>query len=821
MEITLLIIVLIICVLLYLNINSLKDENTDLKYKLDNLLHLLKSNAKDIETLKEFFGGAEIKKDQNVVLNNKTETIITEVKSEPIIENPTPVIEEIEEEKPVFTPKSYKPESIFNILKPNLKETEVETEVKPSFWERNPDLEKFVGENLINKIGIAILVLGIGFFVKFAIDQNWINEIGRVSIGIFCGGILLGIAHKLRNTFRPFSSVLIGGGIAVFYFTIAIAYKDYALFPKPAAFAMMVVITAFAVLLSIIYNRIEIAMIAIFGGFISPFFVSDGNGSYIALFVYLIVLNLGMLVLAYFKRWNLINITSYVFTIITYFGWLQTKVLDQPNPPYVGALIFATIFYLIFFLMNIINNIKENQRFVWTEFSIILSNSMCYYAIGMLIFSNIEQGIYKGIFTVLVAVFNFAFAYTLFKFKKVDANILYMLLGLVLTFATLAAPIQLEGSYITMFWALEGVLLLWLAQKSEIYLIKIAHLAILPLTIFSLIMDWNSVYSSYYYAEESLFYPFINKGFITNIIVSISLILQIYLYKNEQEIFIWTIKTSLLKNLLHVLLISCIYYGLYLELNYQLYFAIGNIDINNMYLAIYNFGFALALFYYLKKIITKPIFYVVLSISVLLLIKLFFMDITTIFNIIDTYYIYNQTDIANADKMPMSDFHFYMHIVLYGLALFYFYKIYKNITDYFEDFEAIKQLTTVLYAFLLILLFSFSLNHQIIFWFFDSKSNNFYELQNTIVRVGFPILWGIGSFVFMIIGMKNKLRIWRIISLVLFAITLLKLFIYDISEMGEAGKIIAFIGLGVILLIVSFMYQKLKNIVINENETNL
>ena len=44
-----------------------------------------------------------------------------------------------------------------------------------------------IGENWLNKIGIAILVIGIGFFVKYAIDQNWIGEVGRVAIGIGTG----------------------------------------------------------------------------------------------------------------------------------------------------------------------------------------------------------------------------------------------------------------------------------------------------------------------------------------------------------------------------------------------------------------------------------------------------------------------------------------------------------------------------------------------------------------------------------------------------------------------------------------------------------
>ena len=109
------------------------------------------------------------------------------------------------------------------------------------------DLEKFIGENLLSKIGITVLVLGISFFVKYAIDQNWINEAGRVIIGLIAGGILIGIAHRIRNSYRSFSSVLMGGGLTVFYFTIAFAFHQYHLISQTAGFIIMVIITAFAV----------------------------------------------------------------------------------------------------------------------------------------------------------------------------------------------------------------------------------------------------------------------------------------------------------------------------------------------------------------------------------------------------------------------------------------------------------------------------------------------------------------------------------------------------------------------------------------------
>ena len=203
-----------------------------------------------------------------------------------------------------------------------------------SWVKNNPDLEKFIGENLFNKIGIAILVLGIGFFVKYAIDQDWINEYGRVAIGIFCGIVLVGTAHYLRRAYHSFSSVLAGGGLAVFYFTIAFAFHQYHIINQVTAFMIMVVITIFAVLLAFLYDKLELAVIATVGGFITPFLLSTGEGNYVVLFSYLSLLNFGLLTLSYLKQWRLLNTLAFFFTIIIYGSWLvKTFILTPAFPP--------------------------------------------------------------------------------------------------------------------------------------------------------------------------------------------------------------------------------------------------------------------------------------------------------------------------------------------------------------------------------------------------------------------------------------------------------------------------------------------------------
>jgi uncharacterized membrane protein len=676
----------------------------------------------------------------------------------------------------------------------------------PTFWERNPDLEKFIGENLINKIGIGILVLGIGFFVKFAIDQNWINEIGRVAIGIACGGILIGLAHKLRKTFKPFSSVLVGGGLAVFYFTIAIAFQDYQIFSQTVAFLLMVVITAFAIVLSIAYDRQELAVLSIIGGFASPMMLSTGAGNYIVLFSYILILNVGMIVLAYFKRWNIVNIVSYAFTMLLYGAWLGTKVLngDDPYPPYAGALIFATIFYVVFFVMNIINNLKDNQKFVASQIMILVSNTFAYYAAGILILKNIEDGLYQGLFTALIGIFNFIFAYTLYKSKKADMNLIYLLIGMVLTFVSLAAPVQLEGNYITLFWATEAVLLLWLSQKSGIQLIKVSAVVVTALMLISLIMDWFNVYE-YFNPETDILF---NKAFVTGVIAICSVGFTVFLLKKEKENIFLEVPASVYRGILTVVGIALVYWVGLLELNYQLNGRLDSEGARIIYIELYNFIFALI--FILVSFKQKSRFFMITSFVFTTACLLAYM-ICYQFAVL-----YMRDDYLFGSERTI---HYFVHYVLSALLLamvalcgLLLHKFYAITTPVFKTFFWVSS------AVVLFILSTELQNTLVTVLYSGGDWQEINDLEDHIFQIGYPILWGLCSFLVMYIGMAKKIKTYRIISLVVFSVTLLKLFIVDVTRMSEGGKIAAFISLGVLLLIISFMYQKLKKIIIEDDK---
>ncbi|WP_187261114.1 DUF2339 domain-containing protein [Pontibacter beigongshangensis] len=672
-----------------------------------------------------------------------------------------------------------------------------------SNFRKNLDWEKFIGENLINKLGIAILVLGIGFFVKYAIDQDWINEVGRVAIGILAGGILLGVAHRLRQEYKAFSSVLVGGGMAVLYFTIAIAFHEYQLFSQTVAFLIMVVITGFTILLAVAYDRMELAVLALIGGFGSPFMISTGEGNYIVLFTFVLILNLGILVLAYFKNWNLLNIIAYLFTIILYGGWLTTRVVGETDPPYIGALVFATIFYLVFFLMNIINNLRAQRRFTAPEIMMLLSNTFLYYSAGMYVLQQVAGGAYQGLFTAAIAMFNFGFAYLLYQNQKADRNLVYLLIGLVLTFLSLAAPVQLEGNYITLFWALEAVLLLWLSQRSGIALIRVASVTVVALMFGSLLMDWAQYNQDYTVPLRVV----LNKLFVTGIVAVAALAATLWLLRREQElVLIRLLPASDYRAMVGVLLVICLYLTLLLELRYQLIRFDQPYSTSTFILAFYNYLFLVGLLLFSKRLYLQKLTNAIAGLAVLAIVVYLVLLHPTAMLARDLYLT------EPGEKLSSFTWHYLPLLVVVLLLALLLRLVHLQVGLK----SKIGKGALWFAGFVAVFILSAELEHLALISGYSPGTSLEAQLSQ-IRKIGFPILWGVCSFAFMMIGMSRKLKTLRIISLSLFFLTLLKLFLFDIRGISEGGKIAAFICLGVILLVVSFMYQKLKVLILEDD----
>jgi uncharacterized membrane protein len=688
---------------------------------------------------------------------------------------------------------------------------------KPSilevFKQKNPDLEKFIGENLINKLGILILVLGISYFVKFAIDKDWINEPARVGIGILAGSLVLFIANKLRKKYAPFSSVLVAGGIAIYYFTIGIAFHEYELFGQEVAFGIMVFITAFSSLISLSYNRMELAILTLIAGFSVPFMVSTGNsGNYIVLFTYIAILDIGILAIAYFKKWQPLHILSFVFTMLLFSSWVLNDVKEE-SPHYIGALIFAFVFYLLFIIINIINNLRSKGNFSNIQLGMLTINNFIFYGIGMIILT-----IYKpelcGLFTAFLAILNIGYSLLLFKMFGLDKRGVYLMIGLSLTFITLAIPVQFSGNNITVFWAVEAVLLMWLAKKTQVKSYRFTAVLVQLLMLGSLILDW------YVYFDNSKdFSIVINPIFIGGILAISSFIGINYLLYNETEKFEkFGLKFNpiLYRKITGVLAIVVGYLvGLYevIYQSFQYYNSYAVLSISVFYHLLFTAVFCFVLF---RERTTKNDKVInIVTIASIVTFVLFFMRIPfTEFqiNVLEE----NNTHIA-----------YYLHMLSLVFIMVFCYFIYhtnrkqKVFTQFnhkFTPWIAIIVLVIISSTELILQglhLMSFSIVEGIDF---DDKYELISDAKNNLIKTALPVLWGILAFILLLLGIKKQIKQLRIIALALLGFTILKLFIYDIKNVSETGKIIAFILLGVLILVISFVYQKIKVLVIDDEK---
>lgn len=817
----------LILIVLVLVIVILTKTNTHRK-EINNSIDGIHQKLNQLKNELSSYQNHEIKHEEPAIKTPKVEPeIIKPVEPKPIVTPPKPMAADAVL-KPIPVPT---PIPITKPVKPIIpKKSWFET-----FKENNPDLEKFIGENLINKIGILILVLGISFFVKYAIDNNWINEYARVGIGILSGSLVMGIAHKLKKLYAAFSSVMVAGAISIFYFTIAIAFHEYHLFNQTVAFIIMVIITAFSVLISVAYNRQELAVLSLIGGFAVPFMVSTGSGNYIVLFTYIAILNIGILAISYFKKWNIATLLSFLFTSLLFFSWVVTELLGD-KLPHGGALTFATLFYFLFSITVVLNNLRNKGAFSLMEYGILIANTFFFFGIGIAVIHDWELQI-KGLFTLSLAVYNLIYAMILYKKFGLDKNAIYLLIGLVLTFVTLTIPIQFKGNYITLFWAAEAVLLFWLSQKSKIDGFKYGAIIVQFLSIFSLVIDWGQKYM----LSQNEFLPMLSNAiFITGIVVLTALIVTYYIIKKENislKVLGFDLDLSFYKKLLLIAAVGVGYLVGILEIIYQSNQFIANQPSALSFAVVYHFVFSAILLYFgLKSKIsnfTKAA--ILLAIGNIVLYIILFNELTS-----------NEMA-ANYNLTSNYNYAFIFHYIIFACLIYSGICLIKQA----KDKPVFNFLTSnmALWVFALAIVYVFSveviihslkLTPQLVdvtelnTSYPNASPDNYYDedyartsfissefnaVKRQIIKIGYPVLWGVLSFIFLIIGIKRQWKQLRIIALSLLGITIIKLFVYDINNVSETGKIIAFILLGVLILIISFVYQKIKKLVIDTDSS--
>ncbi|MEA1963387.1 MAG: DUF2339 domain-containing protein [Patescibacteria group bacterium] len=742
-----------------------------------------------------------------------------------------------------------KVENVLSADKHNVKaEVDEYAKKQESKKHSSQSLEERIGSKWFLKIGIIVLVLGISFFLKYTFDNDWIGPTARVVIGILSGLALLGLGEKTIRKYNLYGQILSGGGIVALYMSVFAALNFYDLIGYGAAFLFMVMVTIIGVALSVRYNAPPLIITAVLGGFATPFLVSSGENQQFALFSYIILLDLSILAVSYFKKWHWLHLIGFVGTIFTFMAWHgEYYTSDQ----LFATFSFLSIFFIIYSISALIYNLATREKSSGIEQIITLVSGIVYFLVSYGLLEK-DYDYLLGFFVMILAIYYFLWAHLVKSFTPKDENLYNFLAFLSISFITIAAPLQFDFFVITICWAIEAALLFYIGGRSgtmqgdiiKTFAFIVYGLALIRFFVF----DYTD------YAISDLL--FLNKAALSAVFLIVSFYVGSYISKRSVKSESGIFKRREIAKLFIVLASLCTIFAVSRDIHTYRENIIDK-EINR----IQEYNQEIKKEYqnsneYLKRIdgvfvntvregkwtmisIFCSIYGLVLMVIGTLKKRGYLLSLGAVFNFLVAARFFAH-DLWNYKTVCRQILALEIISALYlGAGLLYEYL--KN-SGNDNKFLNIKK-TVILFLITANILTIFAGSRELWLHYNDKvlelkternkvcamqrytkPTNSAYdkikcrELDAKINRaenkasVSISLFWLVYAILLIILGFWKRCGWARIGGMSLLSVAILKLFFYDLWSLGQLYRIIASISLGMVLLGISFLYQKYKHV---------
>ncbi|MFO1370244.1 MAG: DUF2339 domain-containing protein [Marinagarivorans sp.] len=320
----------------------------------------------------------------------------------------------------------------------------------------------FTQGNPIVRVGMVVLFFGVSFLVKYAAGQGLLPIELRLSGVLFMAAALLGVGWKTRARPGGYGLVLQGGAIGVIYLTLFAAAKLYGLMPLSLGFGLLFAVVLLGVALALLQNAQVLAILASAGGFLTPILTSSGSGSHVGLFSFYLLLNCGILAIALYKTWRLLNWVGFMFTFVITTAW---GVLKYSPEHYLSTQPFLVAFFALYLSVAILFSLKQPANLKGlVDGSLVFGLPLIAFGLQTALLKHTEYGL--AISALVLAGTYLALAYWLVQAHRQAQRVLIeSFLALGIGFATLAIPLALNVGWTSVSWALEACGLLWVGLR--------------------------------------------------------------------------------------------------------------------------------------------------------------------------------------------------------------------------------------------------------------------------------------------------------------------------------------------------------------------
>jgi len=338
-----------------------------------------------------------------------------------------------------------------------------------------------LGGNTVLRIGAILLFLGLAFLLRYAAERVVVPlELRYAGVALTAIGLLtLGWKLRLRNA--AYGLMLQGTGVAVLYLTLFAAMRLHPLLPPAAAFVLMVLVTAAAAALAVLQDALALAVAAALGGFAAPILTSTGGGNHVGLFSYFLLLDAGILAIAWFRAWRALNLVGFLGTFGIGCAWglkyYRPELLATTEP-------FLASFFLMYVAIGLLfarRTLRDAgpapegraELLAWSarqgdavDASTLFGPPLIGFGLQYAVIRHLEFG---AAFSALGLGLFYALLASLLA-RRLGSRVLLLTetcLALAVVFGTLAIPLALDARWTAAAWAVEGAGIYWLGLSQQ------------------------------------------------------------------------------------------------------------------------------------------------------------------------------------------------------------------------------------------------------------------------------------------------------------------------------------------------------------------
>ena len=323
-------------------------------------------------------------------------------------------------------------------------------------------MEYAVASQWLLRIGVLILIVGIGFFLKYSIERGLLGPQARVALSAVTGLVLLIAGTRiLGKRYHVLGQGLLGAGLATLYFSAFASSNLFHLVDPMVAFALMGLITMLAGGIAVRFDSILVAVLGILGGYLTPLMLESEVVNFPGLFGYMLILGVGVLGICFWKNWPIVNYLSFFTTFALVFVAMNRYTPDR----FWEVFPFLIAFFVLFSTMTILYKIVRQSKSNLLDLVAMFINAGVFFGVGYRLIDQVYGRTAIATLSLGLTAFYAAHIFYFLRRRLVDRELLVSFIGLATFFLAITMPLVLSRQWITASWALQALVLVWVAEK--------------------------------------------------------------------------------------------------------------------------------------------------------------------------------------------------------------------------------------------------------------------------------------------------------------------------------------------------------------------